>query len=80
MGALEMLIVAAAVLVSIVYSAWRLTSTQIHLRVIDLLERLTGNRSGWLGRLRSKETQQLASGCAACSPNTKISTHGPNRS
>jgi hypothetical protein len=78
MGALEMLVVALIVLVSILYSAWRLTSARLHLRAIDLLGSVLGNSpGGWVARLRGRALSQLSGGCGTCASNVKLKAHGP---
>ncbi len=80
MAALQNIIVAAIVLASMLYSAWRLTSVRFHLRVIDALGHSFGDRSahpdGWLARLRNRELSKLGGSCGACSSQTKVKVHG----
>jgi hypothetical protein len=61
-----------------VFSAWRLMSPKLRLRVLDsvvpVLERL--GAGGTMARLRSRTIAQLGAGCSACSPN-KAAVHHP---
>ena len=78
MEAIETSVVALIVLVSVVYSAWRLTSTRLHLRVINLLGRVAGNApDGWVAHLRSRMLAKMSGGCGDCASNVKIKAHGP---
>ncbi len=78
MEALETGIVALIVAASILYSAWRLTSAQLHLRALDLLGHVMGNApGGWVARLRSRVLSKMAGGCGTCASNVKVKVHGP---
>ena len=85
MAALQNIVVAALVLASVLYSAWRLTSARFHLRVIDVLGHSFGDPGarpeGWVARLRNRELSKLGGSCGACSSQTKVKVHGaePNR-
>ena len=62
-GLLVGLIVAACV----IYSAWRVASLRLRLRVIDGLARLPQVlTAAWLPALRQRTLAQLAGGCAGC--------------
>jgi len=64
---LQVAVVAVLVAACAVYSAWRLLSLALRLRLLDLLD--TAPRlvtSPWLGTLRARTLQQLQSGCAGC--------------
>lgn len=75
MAALQNIIVAAIVLVSVLYSAWRLTSVRFHLRMLDVF----GEHSdGWVARLRNRELAKLGGSCGACSGQVKLKVHGPD--
>jgi hypothetical protein len=70
----EEILVTAIVAASVVYSAWRMTSARVHLRVLDAVGHLLGNSSvSWLGSLRSSVLAKLSGGgCGACSSNVKL--------
>jgi hypothetical protein len=62
-GALVGLAVAAGAL----YSAWRLASLKLRMRVIEGLSALpTALTAPWLAALRSRTLAQLSGGCAGC--------------
>jgi hypothetical protein len=85
MEAIETAIVAAIVVVCIVYSVWRLTSARFHLRLIDLIGKAWGNLrgaggvkpDGWIARLRNHEMSKLGGSCGSCASNVKVKVHGP---
>ncbi len=74
MEAFETVLVASIVLVSVIYSVWRLTSARFHLRVIEILGR-AGGPGPWLARLRDREWSKLGGSCGACASNVKLKTH-----
>jgi hypothetical protein len=74
MQALESVLVASIVFVSVIYSLWRLTSARFHLRVIEILHRAGGSRP-WVARLRDRELSKLGGSCGACTANVKLKTH-----
>ena len=62
-GVLVGLIVAACA----IYSAWRLASLKLRLRVLDGLASLPPPlTAAWLGALRQRTLAQLGGGCAGC--------------
>lgn len=62
-GVMVGIVVAACVL----YSAWRLASLKMRMRVLEALGALpTAVTAPWLGRLRQRTLAQLAGGCAGC--------------
>jgi hypothetical protein len=75
MEAIEAAIVGLIVVVSVAYSVWRLTSARFHLRVIDVLGRISS--AGWVARLRNRELAKLGSACGSCAANVKLKVHGP---
>lgn len=65
--ALQSVVVAVVVAACALYSAWRLLSLNLRLRLLDALASLPGVlTSPWLGALRARTLAQLASGCAGC--------------
>jgi hypothetical protein len=82
MASLQSILVAVIVGVCVIYSAWRLTSVRVHLRVLDVLGAFGASEArphGWLGRLRNRELSKLGGSCGACSSNVKIKVHGRDR-
>jgi len=66
--AIQTLIVAAVVLASTVFAAWRLMPARTRLRLLDGVNpRPTRGIGRWLLRLRKKVVDELAHGCNACS-------------
>jgi hypothetical protein len=64
---LQVVLVAVAVGACTLYSAWRLASLALRLRLLEALAALPGARSAsWLGALRARTLAQLQSGCAGC--------------
>jgi hypothetical protein len=64
---LQVVLVAVVVGACILYSAWRLASLALRLRLLDALARLPGARGAtWLGVLRARTLARLQSGCAGC--------------
>ncbi len=62
-GVLVGVVVAACVL----YSAWRLATLRLRLRVLDALGSLPPMlTAAWLAALRTRTLAQLAGGCAGC--------------
>jgi hypothetical protein len=65
---LQTLLVAALVLASSVFAAWRLMPARTKLRVLDSLKPANTNALGrWLSRLRAGVVNELAHGCGSCS-------------
>jgi hypothetical protein len=65
---LQTLIVAAIVLVSAAFAAWRLSPARLKLRLLDRMKPDTAHVWGrWIARLRKGVVQELAHGCSACS-------------
>ena len=80
MAALQSILVALIVGACVIYSAWRLTSVRVHLRVLDVLGAVGEARpEGWLGRLRNRELSKLGGSCGACSSNVNVKVHGRDR-
>ena len=80
MATIETLVVVLIVAVSTAYSAWRLTSTRFHLRVIDVLGKLFGGGpGGWVAGIRNRELSKLGGSCGACPANAKLKVHDPSR-
>ena len=65
---IETAVVALIVLLSALYSIWRLTSARFHLRAIDSLGTVLGNPA-WLASLRQKTLNKLSGGCDSCGSN-----------
>jgi hypothetical protein len=64
---LEDLVVGILVAASALFSAWRLLSVRLRLRVLDILEPALCNLPGPpLRQLRSRTLARLAGGCSAC--------------
>ena len=62
MASLQSILVAVIVGACVIYSAWRLTSVRVHLRVIDVLGAFGAGEArpdGWLSRLRNRELSKL---------------------
>jgi hypothetical protein len=74
MAALENLAVALIVLGCACFSAWRLMSARMRLRLLDAAGGL-GNQT-WMARLRAKTLAQLAGGCGTCSSARQPATPG----
>jgi hypothetical protein len=74
---LESLLVGCIVAACAIFSAWRLLSARLRLRVLDvvapLLEKISAPTAA---RLRSRTLQQLGGACGSCSSN-KTATHRP---
>jgi hypothetical protein len=67
-GILENLLVGLLVAGSAIFSAWRLLSPKLRLRVLDIASpALAMFSEQWLARLRSRTLGQLAGGCGSCS-------------
>lgn len=82
MASLQSILVAVIVGACVIYSAWRLTSVRVHLRVIDVLGAFGAGEArpdGWLSRLRNRELSKLGGSCGACSSNVKVKVHGQDR-
>ena len=66
-AALQVAVVAVLVAGCTVYSAWRLLSLTLRLRLLDSLEPLPRLLTRpWLGALRARTLARLQSGCAGC--------------
>ena len=78
MDAFETVVAGLIVIVSVIYSAWRLTSARFHLRVIDALGGISS--ASWVARLRNRQLAKLGSACGSCAANTKLKVHGPPQS
>jgi hypothetical protein len=64
---LQSVLVGVVVAACAIYSAWRLASVRLRLRVIDALGALPRPlTTTWLAALRSRALSQLAGGCAGC--------------
>ncbi|HWZ61392.1 MAG TPA: hypothetical protein VNX02_00085 [Steroidobacteraceae bacterium] len=64
---LQAVLVAVVVGACLLYSAWRLASLALRLRLLAALATLPGaRRATWLGALRARTLAQLQSGCAGC--------------
>ena len=64
---LQSLIVAAIVLASVVFAAWRLSPARLKLRVLDRMKPDTAHLWGrWIARLRKGVAEELMHGCGAC--------------
>jgi hypothetical protein len=76
-GMFESLAVGLIVAASAIFSAWRLLSARLRLRVLDfaapVLEKVSSRA---VARLRSRTLQQLGGACGTCSSN-KIAVHRP---
>jgi hypothetical protein len=65
---LEIVLVGLLVAGSVIFSAWRLLSAKLRLRVLDFAGPALGRLSEKsLARLRSRTLGQLAGGCGSCS-------------
>jgi hypothetical protein len=65
--ALQSVVVALAVAACLVYSAWRLASQKLRLRLLDGLEHLPrALKRTWVAALRQRTFAQLAGGCGGC--------------
>ena len=65
---LQQIVVAVLVLVSAIFSAWRLTSVGTRLRMLERLDALPGVRAlPWLARLRERTNARQLSACGGCS-------------
>jgi hypothetical protein len=65
--ALQVVVVALLVAACSVYSAWRLLSLNLRLRLLDALASLPRVLTApWLGALRARTLARLQSGCAGC--------------
>jgi hypothetical protein len=64
MRVLEALIVALLVTGSLVFSAWRLSSAKLRLRVLEIVAPRSRNR--FVARLRSAALAELTHDCHAC--------------
>ena len=75
--AVQTLIVAAVVLVSTLFAAWRLMPARTRLRLLESVNPRPTNAVGRrLLRLRKKVVDELAHGCNACSqPADKVKKH-----
>lgn len=77
-GMLENLLAGLIVAGSAIFSAWRLLSARLRLRVLDfampVLERVAPR---WLARLRVRTLGQLGGACGTCSSN-KPAVHRPS--
>jgi hypothetical protein len=79
---LQGVVVGIAVAACLAYSAWRLASLRMRLRLLDALGalplRLTGS---WVAGMRRKTLAQLAGGCAGCAAGglTPGAAERPNR-
>ena len=63
----QSLLVGLIVAACLIYSAWRVASLRLRLRVIDGLARLPVVLTApWLAPLRQRTLAQLAGGCAGC--------------
>lgn len=64
---LQSVLVGLLVAVCVIYSAWRVASLRLRLRVLDGLALLPQVLTApWLAALRSRTLTQLAGGCAGC--------------
>jgi len=64
---LQSALVGMVVAACAIYSAWRLASVRLRLRVIDALASLPRPlTTPWLAALRGRALAQLAGGCAGC--------------
>jgi hypothetical protein len=64
---LQSVLVGVVVAACAIYSAWRLASVRLRLRVIDALGSLPRPLTApWLAALRSRTLAQLAGGCSGC--------------
>jgi hypothetical protein len=65
--ALQVLVVALLVAACSVYSAWRLLSLNLRLRLLAALDSVPRVLTApWLGVLRARTLARLQSGCAGC--------------
>jgi hypothetical protein len=64
---LQSVLVGVAVAACVLYSAWRLASLRLRLRVIDALGSLPPVlTTPWLAALRRRALAKLSGGCAGC--------------
>ena len=64
---LQGVVVGIAVTACLIYSAWRLATLRLRLRVLDALGTLPAALTGtWVATLRQRTLAQLAGGCAGC--------------
>jgi hypothetical protein len=78
----QTLLVAALVLVSTVFAAWRLTPARTRYRILSSLKPNAGSALGrWVIGLKNKAGNELSHGCGACagSPTKKPSIAGRPR-
>jgi len=74
---LQGILVGLIVAGSVVFSAWRLMSPSLRLRVLSAAAPMAGKVSPRaLARLRERTLSQLASGCSACS-HKETTVHRP---
>lgn len=72
---LQGLIVAVVVLLCALYSAWRLLSARLRMRVMDALARVPGlGAASWFQALRAHAVSRLAAGCGSCAPTATNAT------
>jgi len=65
--ALQQLLVSVLVLACALFSAWRLLSVRLRLRVLERLARLRGLGSArWLARLRAAALARQLDACGGC--------------
>jgi hypothetical protein len=75
---LESLLVGLIVAGSAIFSAWRLLSARLRLRLLDLTAPVFGKLSPrGLAHLRNRTLSQLGGACGACSSN-KTAVHRPS--
>ncbi len=67
---LENLVVALVVAACAVFSAWRLLSPRLRLRVLDVASTVLGRAGNpWIPRLRARTLAKLGGGCGTCAHN-----------
>ena len=68
---LEDVAVALLVAVCAVFSAWRLLSPRLRLRVLDLASAVVGKAGNpWIPGLRARTLAKLGAGCGSCAHNS----------
>ena len=68
---LEEGLVALLVAACAVFSAWRLLSPRLRLRVLDLASAMIGKAGNpWIPKLRGRTLAKLGGGCGSCAHNS----------
>jgi hypothetical protein len=78
---LQTIVVAAAVVASTLYAAWRLTPAKTRYRMLSSLNADTASVVGrWLAGLKKKVADEVSHGCNACSQSSNpVKKHAPRQ-